>query len=198
VHAPTHALLSWLVAECAPASRRRDRAVVLLAGLAPDVDALSILGGRACYLEWHRILAHNVLGAALFAGLAAALTRRKAPVLLSLVAYHLHLLCDVLGSAGPDGSNWPVPYLVPFDRDPAHFISWSGQWGLASWQNVAITALAMIACGALGVRRGRTMIEVISPRADAAVVATLRARFTPPPRGGAEGDAPRGPDAPPT
>jgi inner membrane protein len=198
MHAFTHGLLSWIAAESVPSLRRRDRAFVLAAGLVPDLDALSILGGRASYLEWHRIVCHNVLFGGVVLGVTALATRRVAPVLLAAATFHLHLLCDVIGSAGPDGSNWPVPYFVPFDRDPAHYLAWRGQWGLASWQNMAITVWALVVCAILGVWRGRTLVEAFNLRADAAVVGVLRARFSrrkpdEPPRA-----APRGPDAPPT
>ena len=55
---------------------------------------------------------------------------------LSLLSFHLHLALDLLGSGGPDGSSWPIPYLAPFSLRELAF---HGQWGLASWQNVTIT-----------------------------------------------------------
>lgn len=192
MHPPTHALLSWLVAESVPSLERRDRALVLAAGLIPDLDALTILGGLDVYQRWHRLICHNALTAVVVTGLVAACARTRLPAaLLALAAFHRHLLCDVIGAAGPDGSIWPVAYFMPFDARDEHFVSWSGQWGLASWQNVAITLAALVACGVLGVKRGRTIVEAFSLRADAAVVATLRARFSRP-------REPRGPDAPPT
>ena len=181
MHVPTHALLSWLVAETVPTLERRDRVLVLAAGLVPDLDALTILGGFETYQKWHRMICHNGLSAVAFAAFVAVLARRRlAAALLALAAFHLHLLCDVIGSAGPDGSIWPVPYLIPFDRREEHFVAWSGQWGLASWQNVTITLVALVVCGVLGVRRRRTIVEVFSPAADLAVVETLRARFSRP------------------
>ena len=93
---------------------------------------------------------------------------------LALSAYHLHLLCDLVGSAGPDGSNWPIPYFVPFSARPIEF---NGQWGLASWQNVTFTIALLMASWLLAVRRGRTLIEAVSPRADAAIVEVARRRW---------------------
>jgi len=56
---------------------------------------------------------------------------------LALLSFHLHLLEDVLGSRGPDGYQWPIPYLAPFST--AGQILWSGQWGLNAWPNFLIT-----------------------------------------------------------
>lgn len=210
MHLPTHALVSWLVAEAAPLSRRQ-RALVLAAGLIPDLDALTLLGGVEAYQRWHRVVLHNGLAAVacavLFAALGArgeaqgdrarsSLPRDLAPLapaemlgapsnggrparalvcaLLVLLSFHLHLLGDLLGSAGPDGSIWPIPYLQPFS---ARELAWSGQWGLASWQNVSLTAALLAACAVLGARRGRTLLEAVSARADAAVVEVLRRRL---------------------
>lgn len=193
MHLPTHALLSWMVAEAAPLSRRQ-RALVLAAGLLPDLDALSLLAGVEAYQRWHRMVLHNLLAAALCA-LACALLGRGARAggeggappwtvaALALASFHLHLLGDLAGAAGPDGSIWTVPYFVPFS---ARELSWQGQWGLASWQNVGLTAALLAAQAALGVRRGRTLLEAVSPRADAAVVEVLRRRL-----GGSAGDGRR-------
>jgi hypothetical protein len=171
-------LLSWLVAETATLERR-DRILILASGLFPDLDALTFVGtlfGREdIYQNYHRVILHNVCGALGYAALTAIVAKRKvATTLLALVGFHLHLLCDTIGSAGPDGSKWDVPYFVPFSHEG--FV-WQGQWGLASWQNVTITLVALVVCGWLGVRRGRTILEAFSLRADAAVVETLRKRF---------------------
>jgi inner membrane protein len=44
-----HAELSWLVAQGLP--DRRDRILVTVAGVAPDLDGLTILGGIDTYAE---------------------------------------------------------------------------------------------------------------------------------------------------
>ena len=176
MHLQTHALASWLLAEAGPASMaRRDRVLVLAAGLVPDLDALAALGGVEAYQKWHHLLLHNIAGAAATALVCAALARARLPVLLlSLLSFHLHLLLDLLGSGGPDGSIWGIPYLVPFN---AHDFSWPGQWPLGSWQNLAITASLLLLSWAVAVERGRTLVEAFSPRADAAVVEVLRRRW---------------------
>jgi len=154
---------------------RRDRTLVLAAGLAPDLDALSLLGGIAAYQKWHHLLLHNVAGAVVTVLVCVACARSRVPVLvLSLLSFHLHLLLDLLGSGAPNGSVWSIPYLVPFNW---HEFSWAGQWPLGSWQNVAATALLVLANWAVAVRRGRTVVQAFSPRADTVLVDILKRRW---------------------
>lgn len=164
-----HAELSWLSAQALAA--RRDRILVTCAGLAPDLDGLTLLGGEDLYGRYHHVLFHGYVGALVTAALCAALARRRWAVgALALVAFHLHLLCDLAGS-GPD---WPIWYFWPTsDR----LVSWSGQWDLASWQNAAIALAATLLCLGCALPLGRTAVEVLSLRADAEVVRTLRRRF---------------------
>lgn len=164
-----HAELSWLLAQGLP--DRRDRVLVTVAGLAPDLDGLSLLGGVDAYGRYHHLLFHGALGAAVTAAACAAFARKRGAVAaLAVVAFHLHLLCDLAGS----GPGWPLWYYWPFDRTEWF---WSGQWDLASWQNsligMAVTALCLLS--ALVLRR--TAVELFSLRADAAVTAALRRRF---------------------
>ena len=93
---------------------------------------------------------------------------------LALVSLHIHFLGDVIGSRGPDGYQWPIPYLAPFhDWQWA----WDGQWALNAWQNTVITLAAIVVSIILAVRRGRWVTEVVSARFDAAVVAVFRRRL---------------------
>lgn len=178
----THLLLSWTVAEAAPLPRR-DRALVTLAGLAPDLDGAGILldwavgrhPGVGAYATYHHVLAHNLLAGCGLALLVFALARRRAwAAALSLVTFHLHLLGDLLGSGGPGGSLWSLSYLYPFSQRTS---TWSGQWELNAWPNLLLTALLLTWVFAVALRRGRTPLELLSARADARVVACLRARF---------------------
>lgn len=110
--------------------------------------------------------------------MASACARQRLRTgLLALAATHLHFLCDLIGSAGPDGFRWPVPYFVPFvsrSEHPGFVVAW--QWGLASWQNLLVTIAALAACVGFAVARGRTLFE-FWPRLDVALVAVARRRF---------------------
>jgi hypothetical protein len=164
-----HAELSWLLAQGLP--ERRDRVLITAAGLAPDLDGLSLLGGVEAYGRYHHLLFHGAAGAVVTAAACAAFARSRRPVAaLALVAFHLHLLSDLAGS----GPGWPLYYSWPFSR--AEWF-WSGQWDLASWQNSVIGMAATALCLLTALVFRRTAVEVLSLRADAAVTAALRRRF---------------------
>ncbi|SEM78925.1 LexA-binding, inner membrane-associated putative hydrolase [Stigmatella aurantiaca] len=164
-----HAELSWLGAQ--GLRERRDRILVTCAGLAPDLDGLSLLGGEAAYARYHHVLFHGYAGALLTAAVCAAFARQRLAVaLLSLATFHLHLLCDLLGS----GPGWGIVYFWP--TSPREFF-WRGQWDLASWQNALVGLGASLACLACALRWRRTVVELLSPRWDAEVTRTVRRRF---------------------
>jgi hypothetical protein len=125
------------------------------------------------------VLFHN-LGFGLLVTLAAAIfcSHRLLASSLSLLSFHLHLLGDIIGARGPDGYQWPVPYLRPFSDNWQ--IVWAGQWQLNAWPNFLITGVFLGLAFYLAWRRGRSPIELVSSRADKAFVAALRQRFGPP------------------
>ena len=181
----THALAGWCVAESVPGLGNRERAIIVIASVAPDVDGLGIVVELATrnsahplfwFSELHHLLAHNLLFAVLVA-VAGAIAARARPIVVATLAFaavHLHLLCDLAGSRGPDGYQWPIPYLYPFPSTLQ--LSWSGQWALNGWPNIAITMFLLATTFALAVRRGYSPLVLVSPGADRTVVATLRSR----------------------
>jgi hypothetical protein len=178
----THLLVGWTTAEVAPLSRR-DRGLVALAGVLPDVDGAGILVDFATrtapsaglYAQYHHVLGHNLAAALIVTGLAfASAERRTMCALLVCLSFHLHLLGDLVGSAGPGRSIWTLSYLYPFS-DQA--FGWQGQWELNAWPNLLVTVLLLGLIGVLALRRGRTPLELVSQRADAVLVGALRERF---------------------
>jgi hypothetical protein len=178
----THLLVGWTVAQSATLSRR-ERAIVTLSGVVPDLDGAGILldfaSGRhpsmGAYATYHHVLGHNLTAGCLVALLAFALAKRRLVCAsLAFLSFHLHLLGDLVGSAGPGGSLWSLAYLYPFSSQMS---VWQGQWELNAWPNLLFTLLLLWIAGVIAVRRGQTPLELVSTRADAAVVAALRARF---------------------
>lgn len=169
-----HAELSWL--PTFRLAQRRDRWLVTLAGVLPDLDGLTLLFGEEAYGKWHHVVTHGVFAAVLVTVALTALARERVKVAaLGFAMFHLHLLCDLAGS----GPGWPITYFWPVSHRE---LSWSGQWNLASWQNTVIGLGATLAVLACALPLGRTLVELFSSSADAKVVAALRARFGPRPK----------------
>ena len=180
----THALSGWVLANAARLERR-DELLVTVAAMAPDVDGLGLLvdlarhgwnGPHPLWYRYHHVLCHNLAFAVGFTVLAWLLARRLwVTAGLAFAGVHLHLLCDSVGSRGPDGYQWPIPYQAPFSHRLT--LTWSGQWQLNAWPNVAFTVALLAAACWLAWRRGYSPVGLFSRRADAAFVATLRRRF---------------------
>lgn len=182
----THFLLSWTLAERS-ATTRRERAWITFAGIAPDLDGLGLMVDVAnqafgrpeslWFEKFHHSLLHGLPGAALLL-VAAALSgvRQGRTFLLLLASFHLHLLCDVVGSRGPSPKDiWSIDYLGPLSH--AWNWSWSQQWPLNGWQNFTLSALLILGCLVRTVRTGVSPASLFSQRVDAIVVATLRRRW---------------------
>jgi len=118
----THCLTGWVLANAADLSSR-DRAIVTFAAVIPDVDGLGVFAEIVTRNSQHPLLwfseYDHALHTLLFAGCVSACAfvmsqRRWITTSLAFVAFHLHLLEDLAGYRGPDGFNWPIPYLFPF------------------------------------------------------------------------------------
>jgi len=184
----THFLTGWVFANCARLDRR-ERAIVTLACVVPDIDGLGIIPelltrNSAHPLLWFTLYHHSLhtLAFSLVVTIVAfALARQRwKTAFLSLVSFHLHLFEDVLGSRGPDGYQWPIPYLSPFSSSLQ--LAWRGEWGLNAWPNVAITVVLLGITFWLAWRRGFSPLEMVSQKADASLVYALRRRFKMHPR----------------
>ena len=181
----THLIGSWLIAS-ATTDNPRDRKLVTLAGVLPDADGLgavadvvgSFISGKECtfyyYQTYHHVLLHGWPGAVAVSGFLALFAKQKWRVLaLCLLTFHLHLLCDLIGSRGPDaGDLWPICYSEPLFRHPIWF--WKHQWRLDGWQNKSIFIALFVTALWLAVKRGYSFVEVISSRLDSIFVGVLR------------------------
>ena len=182
----THLLASWWLGE-ASSLASRDRNLITWAGVLPDLDgagaivdaALRALGRpqASFYLAWHHHLLHGLPGAVLIAGLVTVFSRRRmATFLWSLLAVHVHLLCDLVGSRGPAaGDLWPIGYLQPFSSQLT--LVWSHQWPLDGWPNLAITMLLLALVLTRAIRAGHSPVSLVSSRANGAFAVAVQARW---------------------
>ena len=164
----------------------RDRKLVTLAGVMPDADGLGAavdvisawFSGKECtfhyYQQYHHILLHGWPGAMAVSLLFTIFARQRWRVLLlCLLTYHLHLLCDLVGSRGPTaGDLWPICYSEPLFRHPIWF--WKHQWRLDGWQNQTIFFVILMASLWVAAKRGYSFVELVSARMDAVFVRVLQ------------------------
>lgn len=181
----THLFIGWLTANTAQTDRR-GRIIITIAGIIPDADGLVIVGdflaGKGTkelelWTTYHHVLGHNIGFAVLVMVMAYLLarTRKIITALLAGISFHLHLLGDLVGSRGPDGHQWPIPYLNPLS-DTWQWV-WQGQWVLNSWQNILITSAALGIIFYLAWRKSYSLLEMISNKADKIFITALHSRF---------------------
>jgi hypothetical protein len=183
VNPETHLLASWIIGAKAT-DNARDCRLVALAGILPDADGLGLIvdgfnhafGWQKTlyYHHYHHYLLHGAAGGIAIALLLTFFAQHKWRVaLLSLAVFHLHLLCDFVGSRGPSPEDlWQIFYLGPLDKDPMWI--WKDQWRLDAWPN-RILSVALFTWGLwLAVRLGYSFLGVLSRRLDRTFVQVLR------------------------
>lgn len=156
--------------------------LVAWAGLAPDLDGLGVIldwcnGHSHYYCEYHHRVTHSLLACVVFAVFSSlwAKQQRMRVSCLTLVATHLHLLADLLGSKGPDDYIWPIYYWSPFSETLQ--LSWTQQWPLNGWQNMVILLALLLCCGGYAHARQVSFLELFSRRLDQAALILLKRIF---------------------
>jgi inner membrane protein len=203
----THFFAGWVLAASADlagpvALTGRDKALIVAAAVAPDLDGLGIIPELLTRHSSHPLLwfsrYHHSLHTLFFAlvctiaafviagplvNFAWGPVMRSRPTpkhpwltaALVFLSFHLHLLCDLIGSRGPDGEQWPIPYLKPFSN--ALQLTWHGEWALNGWQNLAITGVLLAATLWIAWRWETSPVELVSARANRVFIQALRRRF---------------------
>jgi inner membrane protein len=180
----THLLTGWALAGSFRINRL-ERAFVTIAAIIPDIDGAGIIydylsADRSFqalqYWKYHHILGHNIGFCLLLCLLSFSFTKRRLiTTLLVFISFHIHLLFDIAGSRGPDGYQWPIPYLLPFSD--SWMLTWQGQWGLNAWQNIVVTLITGLTMLYITWKKGISPLEMVSVKASNAFVATIRKRF---------------------
>jgi len=172
--------MSWLSSNLIEGSVR-ERRIIAASGIAPDIDGFGLLVdpilrmlGYSSNLwgEFHHSL-HN-LGFCLLVTATAYLvaTANKFKVAcMAFFLFHLHLVCDLVGSKGPDGYQWPISYFEPFSGSVSLY--WEFQWELNAWPNIAIGLMLYLMMFWFAKYHRRSPFELISKKADDAFVGIL-------------------------
>jgi len=163
----THFLAGWLLANATPLNLQ-ERALVVSAAVIPDVDGLGFIPELLTRNSAHPVLwfsqYHHALHTLFFAVIvtmaAFFLARQRwKTALLVFLSFHLHLLCDIIGARGPDGYQWPIPYLFPFFNSPQ--LIWHGQWALNAWPNILITLVLIFITLWMAWKAGKSPLEFL-------------------------------------
>jgi inner membrane protein len=182
----THLLASWTLSEFTGLPRR-DRHLVAWCGVLPDLDGMGVLLdlahrilGRAesgWYEAYHHSLLHGLAGALLIPAILAIFgTRRIALFLWGVLAIHVHLFCDLLGSRGPTAQDiWSIPYFAPFSS--AWTLSWKGQWALDAWPNLAITVSLLGFVFVRAASGGDSPLTLVSEASNGVFVSAVQYRW---------------------
>jgi len=183
MHTATHLFASWLVADMV-SKNNRERLSLTVSGLVPDMDVLpaavtAITGGTQkmaeTYQQYHHVLAHNFTMALIVVCVALIINKGKYRVAFwAFIIFHIHLLADILGSAGPNRSIWAIKYLFPVSQKEVLF---QGQWALNSWQNIIITIVLMAGIIYTAKIKGYSLVSLLSKRVDRIFVETIKNRL---------------------
>ena len=140
----THFFVGW-VAGLPADLPRRDRALLVAASVSPDIDGLPVLldfvrhhssDSMEFWSNFHHSLHNIVFAVAVSLACMALAKRRYITAGLAFIVVNLHYLCDMAGSRGPDGYQWPIPYLMPFSNKWQ--LAVPCQWELNAWPNVLL------------------------------------------------------------
>ncbi|HTL59099.1 MAG TPA: metal-dependent hydrolase [Candidatus Limnocylindrales bacterium] len=179
----THLLASWVIG-AKTTDNARDCRLIALAGISPDADGLGLIidvisralgGGKISYYQhYHHYLLHGLFGGILITTLLIFFAHRKWRVaVLSLLVFHLHLFCDLIGSRGPDPVDlWPIFYVGPFSKESMWI--WKAQLPLDAWPFRVLTVSLFAWAVCLAVQLGYSFVGVFSRRLDRIFVAVLR------------------------
>ncbi|MBI1732169.1 MAG: metal-dependent hydrolase [Gammaproteobacteria bacterium] len=174
---PSHLVITWFAAEAAGLESPRERRIVALSGLAPDIDVLAYLAAivyfgfdkdlafEHVWEVFHHRYTHG-LGFVLLTGVVAYLIARRGAAAghrqravavagLSMAASMIHVFCDVVGG----GPTWPVYPLWPL-ADFGWGVSWS--WTLADWPNNVILFFCLAGMMVYGRQSGYSPLEAIN------------------------------------
>lgn len=169
--------------------RSRDAAfsvAVVAAGLAPDIDGLTLAFGRDAYVRYHRTVAHSLLGAVLVGAAAAALALlawrtvkgRSQDLGAPRIGLSWRWLClaAALGGISHVAIDaiypWPIPLLWPFStaKDCFPLFPWgdrvilvimlASMFGQAGWRSRprTVACVTLLALAIYGVVRWRVPI----------------------------------------
>jgi membrane-bound metal-dependent hydrolase YbcI (DUF457 family) len=141
--------------------------LVTFAAVAPDLDALSYVGGEHVYARMHHALGHNVFFGIIVSVVSVLLLRGRAwkVLLFTQLAFYSHYFGDYFFTRFPVEFWWPVS---------SRGYVYSYRIGLDHPVNLFLSYLSFVVMVGMAVAWKRTPVEVVSPELDARVVNLFR------------------------
>lgn len=160
-----HGLLTWLFA-VALVKDASDRRLVVVAGVAMDIDGIFVLFDNDLYHQFHHTFGHSVLFGLLLAITAGALANSNRFKILSVAfgAFLVHIFADLIGS------NWASQVFYPFSDYGLSSTSFLSNTLIYGVINPAVLILALIATVVVAYRKEFSPIEFISEKLDKRIV----------------------------
>ena len=159
-----HGMLAWIIAVLF-VRELRDRRLVVVAGVIPDIDAILLLVSEDLFYQYHHTLGHSFVFGIPLALLFCAHAKNRVRVLLgSLGTFSVHLIADYFGS------NWPIPLLYPLsdiELTSAGYISYQTMYGVI---NPLVTGIAFILIFIIIWSKERSPFEFLSASLDRKLV----------------------------
>ena len=151
-----HAQVGWFAARAAGLGPR-DRALVALASMLPDLDAIGIVFGVSAYFSTHHVWLHNVFACgACSLGVALWAERRALVAICAAIGVVLHLVSDGFGLLAL-APLWPVSSRVFWPNDGRYWVAAISEMGVP---------VALIAAQVWLFRRdGTSILEILPQRA---------------------------------
>ena len=162
-----HGLIAWLIA-IAFATKLGDRRLIVIAGVAADIDGIFILIDPSAYSVYHHTFGHSIIFGVLIAVVAFFLAKNRLVTgLAALGAFSAHLLCDLVSSP------WPIYPLSPFSGFGCE-ISSNFLGGFPYTQiTLAVSIIALLLVIAVFYWKEVSPIEFFSEKIDRLVVSTF-------------------------
>jgi len=156
----SHAFIAWFIALLV-ASRVNDRRLIVICGVAADIDGVFILIDSQSYADYHHTFGHSLIFGVMIALVATALGSDRLRVFVgSLVAFGLHLVADVVGS------NWRIMPLYPISNLEVSLVDHLSDGMIYNVINPLAILLMFVGIFAVMYRREISPLEFFSEKLD--------------------------------
>jgi hypothetical protein len=159
-----HLIAAWLIA-MAFAIELKERRIVVLAGIIPDIDAVFILFDFDAYIKYHHTFGHSYVFGIPFVFITPFLfldnLKSKLKVsLIALLGFTSHLVLDIIGS------DWPVSLFYPMFSEGYCITPWVSN-EIIYWVINPVFAIIIVSLMALVIfKKESSPIEFISQKFD--------------------------------